>query len=42
MYIPKKNTRLEDCTHENQIAHGDLDFLNFVCKSIGSSVKHNF
>ena len=26
---------------KKKIPHGDLDFLNFVCKSIGSSVSKN-
>ena len=27
---------------KKKIPYGDLDFLNFVCKSIGSSVGKNF
>ena len=34
--------KLEGCTHEKKIPYGDLDFLNFVPKSIGSSVSENF
>ena len=34
--------KLEGCTHEKKIPYGDLDFLNFVCKSIGSSVSEHF
>ena len=30
--------KLEGCTHEKKIPYGDLDFWNFVPKSIGSSV----
>ena len=31
--------KLEGCTHEKKIPYGDLDFWNFVCKSIGFSVS---
>ena len=34
--------KLEGCTHEKKIPYGDLDFWNFVPKSIGSSVGENF
>ena len=34
--------KLEGCTQEKKIPYGDLDFWNFVPKSIGSSVSENF
>ena len=34
--------KLEGCTQEKKIPYGDLDFWNFVPKSIGSSVSKNF
>ena len=34
--------KLEGCTQEKKIPYGDLDFWNFVPKSIGYSVSENF
>ena len=31
---------LDDCTHENINLYRDIDFLNFVYKSIGSFVRN--
>ena len=31
---------LDDCTHENLNLYRDIDFLNFVYKSIGSFVRY--
>ena len=34
--------KLEGCTYEKKFPYGDLDFLNFEPKSIGSSVSDFF